>query len=69
MVLNPPQHFVLPFDHRDGFATGLALVNFGEIPSMVLLTFRDSSGTVFFTTTIPMSKGQHSAFSLATFPL
>jgi len=64
MVVNPPQHFVLPFDHRDGFATGLALVNFGALSSKVFLTFRDSGGTIFFATTTPVGKGQHSAFSL-----
>jgi len=41
--------FTLPFDNRNGFLTGVALVNNGIDNGTVTLTARDNAGTILVT--------------------
>jgi hypothetical protein len=61
----PAQDFLIPFDNRDGFATGVAVANFGSNPSSLTLTFRDGFGRVFLTDLFSLGVGNHASFSMA----
>lgn len=65
MQAYPSQDFLIPFDNRDGFATGVAVANFGSNPSSLTLTFRDGLGRVFLTDLFSLGVGNHTSFSTA----
>ena len=59
--------FVAPFDNREGFTTGLALVNSSpSAASPVTLVIRDSSGITIAQHTFTLPPRNHTAFDLAT---
>ena len=62
---NLSAQLVLPFDHTNGYATGVALVNpfsYESIP--VTVTFRDQYGNIFLTDTFTLSQQQHIGITL-----
>ena len=65
MRINPAKKSVIPFDNRNGFATGIALANFDSKPNSPTLLFRDGDGKQLLSTPLPMGAGEHTAFSLA----
>jgi hypothetical protein len=65
MRLNLAKKTVIPFDNRNGFATGIALANVDSKPNSPILTFRDGEGKQILSTTIALGTGEHVAFSLA----
>jgi hypothetical protein len=64
-------HFLLPFDHTNGFATGVAFANPAQSTESVItgsaslaLTFRDESGNILLSTAMNLAPGNLVAFSL-----
>ena len=64
-------HFLLPFDHTNGFATGVAFANPAQSTDSVItgnaslvLTFRDEAGNILLSTAMTIAPGTHVAFSL-----
>ena len=64
-------HFLLPFDHTNGLATGVAFANPAQSTDSVttgsaslVLTFRDEAGNILLSTTVTTAPGNHVAFSL-----
>jgi hypothetical protein len=56
----------IPYDHLNGFLTGLALANTSEFSSITIqLNFRDESGASIFTTSFPLGPRRHRAFVLS----
>ena len=63
------QRWALPFDHTNGYTTGLALVNQSNLTGTVSMTFYDESGVVLLV--VPpfnLVSGQHEAVVLTTAP-
>ena len=58
-----------PFDHRNGFLSGVALVNVSssyDYFERLLLEFHDEDGTLMGTSTLILPAGHHTSFSLTT---
>ena len=64
MAVGSPRGVILPFDNRNGFATGVALANAGA-SGVVPITIRDGVGSVILTENIPLGSRAHLSFSLA----
>jgi len=63
------QRWAFPFDHTNGYTTGLALLNQSDMTDSVSMTFYDESGVVLMT--LPpfnMVTGQHEALTLTNSP-
>src|SRR5262245_3184204 len=58
-----PKGVIFPFDNRNGFATGVAIVNVGSA-GVVPITVRDSVGTVLLTDNVAFGSATHISFSL-----
>lgn len=61
--------FAMPYDNRNGFSTGIALVNPDEPDSptsTVSFTFLDPDGAVFLQESVTLAGGVHTAFALPT---
>ncbi|MDP8990201.1 MAG: hypothetical protein M3N41_09015 [Acidobacteriota bacterium] len=57
--------WVLPFDHTNGYATGVALVNGQNFSSLsVFLTFFDENGNQLVLDSLTLARGQHVAFTI-----
>jgi hypothetical protein len=63
MAAASPKGFILPFDNRNGFGTGVAIVNVGSA-GVIPITVRDSVGSVLFTENLPLNSDAHVSFSL-----
>ena len=64
MIIPSNSGFVLPFDNRSGYATGVAIVNIGT-SGTIPITIRDAFGAVLLNQSISLGPGAHSSFSLA----
>jgi len=64
MIVPSNRGFVLPFDNRSGYATGVALVNIGT-GGTIPITIRDAFGAILLNQSISLGPGAHSSFSLA----
>jgi len=63
------QRWAFPFDHTNGYTTGLALLNQSNATGIVTITFYDENGVVLLT--VPpfnMVSGQHEAMTLTIAP-
>ncbi len=59
----------LPFDHRNGFLSGVALANVSssnDYFEKLLLEFHDEDGNLMGTSNLTLSPGHHTSFSLTT---
>jgi hypothetical protein len=57
----------LPFDHTNGYVTGLAITNASTYSSLPLfLTFRDQTGASFLLTTMTLAPMEHTAFVVSS---
>ncbi len=57
--------FIMPYDNTNGFVTSMALVNPGaNLDSQVYVTLLDTEGNTVSTDTIPLAKGQQTAFTI-----
>jgi hypothetical protein len=54
---------IFPFDNRNGFGTGVAIVNIGSA-GLVPITVRDSLGSVLLSENIAFGSATHISFSL-----
>ena len=64
MGVASPRGVIIPFDNRNGFATGVAIANFGG-SGVVPITVRDGVGTVILIENLPLGSSAHLSFSLA----
>lgn len=64
MILPSNHSLVLPFDNRNGFSTGIAVVNSGTGVAIPVIA-RDAYGAVLINQNVTISPGGHAAFSLA----
>src|SRR6185436_6649178 len=55
---------ILPFDNRNGFATGIAIANTG-VAGVAPITIRDEVGSVLITENLTLGADAHVSFSLA----
>ena len=63
------QRWAFPFDHTNGYTTGLALLNQSNATGIVTITFYDENGVVLLA--VPpfnMVSGQHEALTLTNSP-
>lgn len=58
--------FLLPFDEAEGFSTGLALVNAGANPAVIVVDLRDQNGARIRSGSITLSPRGQQAFMLRT---
>ena len=58
------QSFVIGFDNRSGYSTGVAVINAGSRVSPVLLTVRDNAGLVLMTDSFSLQSSQKLVFSV-----
>jgi len=63
MATATPRGVILPFDNRNGFATGIAIANVGG-SGIVPITVRDGVGSVILTENLALGSGAHLSFSL-----
>jgi hypothetical protein len=57
--------WVLPFDHTNGYTSGIALVNPSTSQDIsIFLTFYDTSGATLWTDTFTLAHTQHRALTL-----
>ena len=62
---NLSTQLALPFDHTNGYATGIALVNpFSYTGATITVTFRDENGNIFLTDSISLTAQQHIGITL-----
>ena len=62
---NLSTQLAVPFDHTNGYATGVALVNpFSYTGATITVTFRDESGNSFLTDSFTMAAQQHMGITL-----
>jgi hypothetical protein len=63
MGIASPRGLILPFDNRNGFATGVAIANAGG-SGVVPITIRDGVGSVILTDNLALVSSAHLSFSL-----
>jgi len=56
---------LIPFDHTDGYVTGIAIANTSTVNGTVGVTIRDDSGNLILTTTTAVPTQGHKSFMLA----
>ncbi len=60
------KNFLLPFDNRNNFSTGISLVNVDFTTMPVTITGRGLDGTILFQDTVSMAGGEKLVFSMPT---
>jgi len=63
MGVGAPKGVLLPFDNRNGFATGIAIANAGA-SGVLPITIRDDAGAVLLNENLPLGASAHLAFNL-----